>query len=118
MAALSAGHLATDFAGGALPALLPFLVDKLSLSYTLAVVATPLLAWVGLKGGLFLALPCLVVAAGLLTLRRDLGGFVPERRTVEAHSGRDQPRAMAILLGVVAFRGLAWFGLLTFVPLW
>src|SRR5438477_11663959 len=38
MAALSAGHLATDFAGGALPALLPFLVDKFSLSYTLAAV--------------------------------------------------------------------------------
>src|SRR5919202_5571907 len=38
MAALSAGHLATDFAGGALPALLPFLVDKFALSYTLAAV--------------------------------------------------------------------------------
>src|SRR5919204_2625112 len=38
MAALSAGHLATDFAGGALPALLPFLVEKFSLSYTLAAV--------------------------------------------------------------------------------
>jgi len=28
MAALSSGHLATDFANGALPALLPFFVDK------------------------------------------------------------------------------------------
>jgi MFS transporter, FSR family, fosmidomycin resistance protein len=36
MAALSSGHLATDFASGALPALLPFFVDKFSLSYTLA----------------------------------------------------------------------------------
>src|SRR5947207_8277286 len=36
MAALSAGHLAVDFANGALPALLPFLVDRFSLSYTLA----------------------------------------------------------------------------------
>src|SRR5919205_2431122 len=36
MAALSAGHCATDFANGALPALLPFLVDRFSLSYTLA----------------------------------------------------------------------------------
>src|ERR671933_342201 len=34
MAALSAGHFATDFAGGALPALLPFLKDKFSHSYT------------------------------------------------------------------------------------
>src|SRR5437763_2570666 len=38
MAALSIGHLATDFAGGALPALLPFLVTKFDLSYTLAAV--------------------------------------------------------------------------------
>src|SRR5438445_7964545 len=36
MAALSSGHLATDFANGALPALLPFFVDKFALSYTLA----------------------------------------------------------------------------------
>ena len=36
MAALSAGHLATDFANGALPALLPFMVDRFDLSYTLA----------------------------------------------------------------------------------
>src|SRR5213593_1071838 len=42
MAALSAGHFATDFANGALPALLPFLVDRFSLTYTLA--ATLMLA--------------------------------------------------------------------------
>src|ERR671931_1879505 len=36
MAALSSGHLTTDFANGALPALLPFFVDKFDLSYTLA----------------------------------------------------------------------------------
>src|SRR5436853_3879152 len=39
MAALSSGHCATDFAGGALPALLPFFVDKFHLSYTLAAAA-------------------------------------------------------------------------------
>jgi FSR family fosmidomycin resistance protein-like MFS transporter len=36
MAALSGGHLATDLAQGSLPALLPYLVDKFELSYTLA----------------------------------------------------------------------------------
>src|SRR5436309_7659627 len=35
MALLSTSHLATDFANGALPALLPFLKDRFSLSYTL-----------------------------------------------------------------------------------
>ena len=33
IAALSAGHLATDFANGVLPALLPFLVSRFDLSY-------------------------------------------------------------------------------------
>src|SRR5947207_15665938 len=42
MTALAAGHLGTDFANGALPALLPFLRDRFSLSYTLA--ATLILA--------------------------------------------------------------------------
>lgn len=36
MAALSSGHLATDLAQGALPALLPFLVIEFDLSYTMA----------------------------------------------------------------------------------
>jgi FSR family fosmidomycin resistance protein-like MFS transporter len=35
MAALSSGHLATDLAQGALPALLPFLAAKFDLSYTM-----------------------------------------------------------------------------------
>jgi FSR family fosmidomycin resistance protein-like MFS transporter len=43
MAALSVGHAATDFAGGALPALLPFLVVEFDLSYTLA--GLTILAW-------------------------------------------------------------------------
>jgi FSR family fosmidomycin resistance protein-like MFS transporter len=43
MALLSAGHLATDFAGGALPALLPYLVREFDLSYTLA--GLTILAW-------------------------------------------------------------------------
>src|SRR6186713_1807122 len=38
MAVLSTGHCATDFANGALPALLPFFVDRFGLSYTLAAV--------------------------------------------------------------------------------
>src|SRR3954452_13656659 len=33
MALLSSGHFATDFANGALPALLPFLKDRFALSY-------------------------------------------------------------------------------------
>jgi FSR family fosmidomycin resistance protein-like MFS transporter len=221
MSLLSSGHLATDFANGALPALLPFFKDRFSLSYTLVavlmlsshvsssllqplfglwsdrrgaiwllpagvvlagggialgaaaptyglvvfcvlvsgigvaafhpegskfaaytsggkrasgmsyfsiggnvgyalgpIVATPLVIWLGLRGGLLLALPSLAIAAAMLAATPYLRSFVPDREAFRAASGRDQPGAMAILLGVIAFRSVAWFGLVTFVPLW
>ena len=221
MAALSAGHLATDFANGALPALLPFMVDRFKLSYALAgavmlasatsssliqplfgawsdrrgalwllptgvavagigialaaaspaywlvlllvvvsglgvaafhpegskfaayasgqrrasgmsvfsvggnigyalgpTATTPLVLAFGLTGGLLLALPCLAVAAALLLTVPFLGSFAPEPGRAREAVGRDQPRALVLLLGVIAFRSVAWFGLITFVPLW
>jgi len=221
MAALSAGHGATDFANGALPALLPFLVDRFDLSYTLAAVVilasaasssliqplfgawsdrrgaiwllpggvalagigtalaaaapaywlvlllvvvsglgvaayhpegskfaayasgrkrasgmslfsiggnlgyglgptatTPLVLAFGLTGGLLLALPVLAVAVLLLLAMPFLSGFAPEGGSAAAASGEDRPGALAVLLGVIAFRSVAWFGLVTFVPLW
>jgi FSR family fosmidomycin resistance protein-like MFS transporter len=221
MALLSTGHLATDFANGALPALIPFLKDRFSLSYTLVgvlvlssqasssliqplfglwsdrrgamwllpggvalagvgialaadaprywlvvvfvlvsgvgvaafhpeaskfagyvsgrrrasgmawfsiggnlgfalgpVVTTVLVHQYGLRGGLLLAAPCLAVAALALALTPYLREFVPEQGAVHAHAGADQLRAMGLLLGVVALRSVAWFGLITFVPLW
>jgi FSR family fosmidomycin resistance protein-like MFS transporter len=220
MTALSAGHLATDFANGALPALLPFLVDRFDLSYTRAgllmlasaisssviqpafgllsdrrgavwllpagvavcglgialaaaapeywlvvalvtvsglgsaayhpegskfaayasgprrasgmsffsiggnlgyalgpIAATPLVLLLGLEGGLLLALPGLVVAVLLVRMTPYLLGFVPERSTESGAKGEDDVPALLLLLGVIAFRSLAWFGLITFVPL-
>jgi FSR family fosmidomycin resistance protein-like MFS transporter len=221
MALLSAGHLATDFAGGALPALLPFLVDEFDLSYTLAgltmlawafsssvvqpafgllsdrrgalwllpaglaaggigiglaavapsywtmlllvtlsglgtaayhpegtkfaayvsgrrratgmslfsiggnvgyavgpLVATALVVWLGLGGGILLALPPLAVAAVILAASPYLRGFAPDRHAARAAAGEDRPGAMGLLLVIVALRSVAWFGLLAFVPLW
>jgi MFS transporter, FSR family, fosmidomycin resistance protein len=221
MAALSSGHLATDFANGALPALLPFFVDKFDLSYTLAAaailasavsssivqplfglwsdrrgavwllpagvalagigialaavapsywlvllfvvvsglgvaafhpegskfaafvggsrrasamslfsiggnlgfalgptVATPLVLGFGLEGGLLLAVPCLLVAVVLLRLARYLGSFAFERGRSLAAEAPDRVGALVLLLAVIAFRSISWFGLITFVPLW
>jgi FSR family fosmidomycin resistance protein-like MFS transporter len=221
MATLFSGHFGTDFANGALPALLPFLKERFSLSYTLAAllilastlsssviqplfglmsdrrgaiwllptgvavagigialaaaspsywlvvlfvavsgigvaayhpegskfaayvsgkkrasgmsafslggnigyalgptVATPLVLWFGLRGGLFLALPSLVIAALLLASIPYLSTFAPEQGAHRAAAGDDRPGALAILLAVIGFRSFAWFGLLTFVPLW
>jgi MFS transporter, FSR family, fosmidomycin resistance protein len=221
MALLSSGHLATDFANGALPALLPFLKDRFSLSYTAVgavilasqasssliqplfglwsdrrgamwllpagvalagigialaadapsywlvlilvlvsgvgvaafhpegskfagfvsgrrrasgmawfsiggnlgyalgpIATTALVTAFGLHGGLALAVPCLLVAGALLALAPYLRGFVPGPEAHDAHAGEDDPLAMKLLLGVIALRSVAWFGLITFVPLW
>jgi FSR family fosmidomycin resistance protein-like MFS transporter len=222
MTLLSAGHLGTDFANGALPALLPFLVDRFGLSYTLAatlmlasavsssviqplfglwsdrrgalwllpagvgvagagialaadapsywlvlllvvvsgigvaayhpegskfaayasgrrrasgmsafsiggnvgfalgpIVATPLVVAFGLRGGLLLAVPCVAIAVALLAAVPFLRGFAPsDAQRARQAAGEDRRGAMALLLGVIAFRSLAWFGLVTFVPLW
>jgi FSR family fosmidomycin resistance protein-like MFS transporter len=221
MALLSSGHLATDFANGALPALLPFLKERFSLSYTAIggvvlasqasssliqplfglwsdrrgamwllpagvglagvgialaadspsywlvvllvlisgvgvaafhpegskfagfvsgrkrasgmawfsiggnlgyalspVVTTALVASIGLRGGLLVAAPCLLVAFAMVAGTRYLRGFVPEPSAARAHAGQDNPRAMKLLLGVIALRSVAWFGLIAFVPLW
>jgi FSR family fosmidomycin resistance protein-like MFS transporter len=223
MALLSGGHLATDFAGGSVPALLPYFKDRFGLSYTLAallmlastvassviqpafglwsdrrgalwlapagvalggigialaadapsyglvlllvvfsgvgvaafhpegskfaayvsgrkrasgmaafsiggnvgfalgpIVAGGLVAAFGLRGGLLLAVPCLAVATVLVARYRYLASFAPgaERATAPPPAGESQPRALAILLGVITLRSFAWFGLITFVPLW
>ena len=221
MAALSAGHCATDFANGALPALLPFFVVRFHLSYTLAAtvmlasaasssliqplfgawsdkrgaiwllpagvavagigialaaaapaywvvlllvvisglgvaayhpegskfaayaggrkrasamslfsiggnvgyalgptVTTPLVLALGLTGALLLSLPVLGVALALLLVSPYLARFAPEPGAAGRAEGEDRPGALALLLGVIAFRSVAWFGLITFVPLW
>jgi FSR family fosmidomycin resistance protein-like MFS transporter len=220
MAALASGHLATDFANGALPALLPFLAEEFDLSYVLVglamlawafsssilqplfglwsdrrgalwllpvglavgglgiglaaaapsywvclalitmsglgtaayhpegskfasyvsgsrrasgmsvfsiggnigyalgpIAATALVVQFGLDAGLLLALPCLGVAALLVAAMPYLRGFEPSRETVQAVAGDDRVGAMLALLGVIAFRSVSWFGLITFVPL-
>src|SRR4051794_37278641 len=221
MALLSSGHFATDFSNGALPALLPFLKDKFSLSYTavgavilasqasssliqplfglwsdrrgamwllpagvavagagiavaadapsyslvlLLVLVSGLgsaayhpegskfaglvsgrkrasgMAWIsiggnlgcafgplatavvvaasGLRGGFLLAIPALAVALGFLAGSPYLRRFAPDPGAGRAVTGDDDPFAMKLLLCVIALRSVAWFGLITFVPLW
>jgi MFS transporter, FSR family, fosmidomycin resistance protein len=72
----------------------------------------------GLRGGLILAVPGLAVALALLVGASYLRGFVPGAGTTRAAAGRDDTAAMTLLLGVIALRSVAWFALITFVPLW
>ena len=221
MGALSGGHLATDFASGMVPALIPFFADEFDLSYTLTavimlaatlssslvqplfglwsdrrgamwllpagvglagtgiglaavapsyalvvalvfvagvgiaafhpegakfanyasghkrasgmsyfniggntgyalgpIVVTPLVLWLGLAGGLVAALPVLLVAVALARLLPYLRTLRPQGNGAGAAVGKDDARAMWLLGAVIVLRSIAWFGLLTFVPLW
>jgi MFS transporter, FSR family, fosmidomycin resistance protein len=90
-----------------------------NLGFGLGALATALLVGaLGLDGGLLLVVPCLAVSAVLFSLRGYLLGFVPDRETRRRAQGDDDPRALVLLLTVITFRSLAWYGLLTFVPLW
>jgi FSR family fosmidomycin resistance protein-like MFS transporter len=90
-----------------------------NVGYGLGAFATgPLVAALGLHGGLLIAVPGAVVAVLLLAVRRRLLGFAPEREHRSRTVGLDDHRALGLLLTVITFRSLAWYGLLTFVPLW
>jgi len=82
------------------------------------IVATPLVIWLGLGGGVLLAVPCLAIAGALVVLSPFLRTFEPSRASRRAATGEDQPGALVLLLAVIGFRSLAWFGLITFVPLY
>src|SRR5204863_399626 len=57
-------------------------------------------------------------ALALIVAAAYLRSFVPASGAARATGGHDDPSAMALLLGVIALRSVAWFGLITFVPLW
>jgi len=84
-----------------------------------ALVVTPIIVWLGLRGGLLLTVPALAVAALLLASTRYLLSFVPESGAAGmSRAGENDVRSLAVLLTVITFRSLAWFGLITFVPLY
>ena len=83
------------------------------------VFASALILALGLHGGVFLAVPGIVVAAGLIFLLPYLGGFAPERSPAHAPAtARSEPRGLVLLLVVVGLRSVAHMGLFTFIPLW
>ena len=75
------------------------------------IVVTPLVIWLGLEGGLIAMLPVLGgchPSCVLPALRR----VAPEHSLRRASHGDDDVRAMSLLAIVIAFRSVAWFGLL------
>jgi FSR family fosmidomycin resistance protein-like MFS transporter len=72
----------------------------------------------GLEGGVFVALPGLLVAAMLLFAIPHLASFAPARVEVRAAAAADQWGGTLMLLAIVGLRSLAHMGLFTFIPLY
>jgi FSR family fosmidomycin resistance protein-like MFS transporter len=90
-----------------------------NLGYALGpIVVTPLVLWLGLRGGALVAIPALLVSVALARALPRLSRLRPSRDEGSAPAGETRAGAMAILAGVIALRSVAWFALLTFVPLW
>ncbi|HVU78991.1 MAG TPA: MFS transporter [Gaiellaceae bacterium] len=86
--------------------------------YALGAFVTGLLVGaMGLGGGLLAMLPVAVFAGVLLRYVPHFGTLDPSAVAADG-LGEDDRRAMAQLGTVIALRGIAWFTLLAFVPLW
>ncbi len=82
-------------------------------------VASTIVLALGLRGGLLLAVPPVIVAVLLAFVTPYLMQFVPEKAATTSGSGeRDRPRALVLLLTIVSFRSLGHMGLFVFIPLW
>jgi FSR family fosmidomycin resistance protein-like MFS transporter len=82
------------------------------------IVVTPLVLWLGLVGGLVAMIPVLFLALAIARVLPYLGRLRPLPEAAASAAGTDRVGAMGVLAGVIALRSVAWFGLLTFVPLW
>jgi FSR family fosmidomycin resistance protein-like MFS transporter len=83
-----------------------------------AIVVTPLVLWLGLEGATVAMVPVLAAAVLLARALPSLRRVVPSAATGVTARGHDDLRAMSLLGAVIVLRSVAWFGLLTFVPLW
>jgi FSR family fosmidomycin resistance protein-like MFS transporter len=82
------------------------------------IVVTPLVLWLGLGGGTLAMVPVLAMAVVILRALPSLEQVAPATTQRRLDSGEDDVGAMTLLSVVIGLRSVAWFGLLTFVPLW
>jgi FSR family fosmidomycin resistance protein-like MFS transporter len=84
------------------------------------IIVTPLVLWLGLgPGGLLASIPVVLGSFAVLAALPYLARLRPEPGGPgQAPVGEDNVRAMVVLGGVIGLRSVAWFGLITFVPLW
>jgi FSR family fosmidomycin resistance protein-like MFS transporter len=74
----------------------------------------------GLRGGILLAVPGVLVGLALIFVLRYLREFAPSGKEIASAASRQQAerRGLVLLLVVVGLRSVAHMGLFTFIPLW
>jgi FSR family fosmidomycin resistance protein-like MFS transporter len=82
------------------------------------IVIAPLIYWRGLSSAAIVAVPISIGAFAIWRTLPYLRGIVPERSTRGARDDVEDHRALAVLLTIVVLRSVAFFGLLTFAPLY
>ena len=82
------------------------------------IVAVPLVNWLGMEGGLLIAVPTTVVGLILLRQLPRLARLATGTYARSVREGENNPRALALLLTVITLRSTLTFALVTFVPLY
>jgi FSR family fosmidomycin resistance protein-like MFS transporter len=84
------------------------------------ILAAAFISAFGLRGGILLAVPGLLVGLSLIFVLRYLQEFAPSGKEIAAAAGRQEAerRGLVLLLVVVGLRSVAHMGLFTFIPLW
>lgn len=82
------------------------------------VLAVPLVEWLGMQGGLLIAVPTTLVAGVLLRQLPRFHELAKGSGARAARAGENDRRAMATLLTVITLRSVSVYALITFVPLY
>lgn len=82
------------------------------------VVAVPLVEWLGMEGGLLIAVPTTVAALILLRQLPRFHELTSGTRARRVQAGENDRRSLAILLTVITLRSVSTYALITFAPLY
>ena len=82
------------------------------------VVAVPLVSWLGMAGGLLIAVPTTIIAGVLLRQLPRLHEITTGTRARAVRDGENDRRALVTLLSIITLRSVAVYALITFVPLY
>lgn len=83
-----------------------------------SLVVAQFVIWFGLRGSLLAVVPVVLYGLVLLVAHGRMRTLIPSTAAARRNVGVDRRGAIVVFSVVIALRSVAWFALLTFVPLW